>query len=575
MPNSGTIPLGGRVHPKWNLGDLPDMLNTYKATPIQNQDDLAAFVEMAHSDLEYGSKLLLSIDRLRASVSTNGINKDMLEDLEFQTGRLMPVGESVRRCMTSNFGRTGQKEVLVALESSGKYGKAALLLLIIAALMKLIGWLTSNASSFGGGAGTGSGEGYAEKVNAKDTSALDDANVADKIRTALVKDLYIDAYKDLDKNIRSKFNSSILILDGVIQAVKADGYFTKLATLQNKFKPLKSVVEACAKGEYSSEADILTATVRHLLEHNLTAGIYQVSKANHAWEQLPRRYKSAGVKILTDMAVKNMENALSSIVSAMSQISTSMSIVMSLNYDEMANAGTAPNSNSQSYQTISSAAVSLSRAMKSLYGDAIMQVTNEASRSTDLASAGNLTNPLTLAQVRLGEKMVGHSPAISDSGASSAFYVGSTSAYLGLETIEAIGGHLGPDDAKALLATITQLDNSAMAKACPAPGLHAYSKIETALDELNDQLAKHGKAFKSESAEAFLVVNSLIKKEMQRPEVYVLLDPSGRSSLHASDDIEYFDVVRRCMGDAKAVFRGAATVQAVIERAKHNPLTNK
>lgn len=576
MPNSGTIPLGGRVHPKWNLGDLPVMLNTYKATSIQNQDDLAAFVDMAHSDLEYGSKLLLSIDKIRASVHSHGVSKDMLEDVELQTGKLIPVGESVRRCMTSNFGRTGQKEVLVALESSGKYGKAALLLLVIAALMKIIGWLTSNSSSFGGGAGTGSGEGYAEQVNAKDTSALDDANVAAKIRTALVKDLYIDAYKDLDKNIRSKFNSSILILDGAIQSVKADAYFTKLATLQNKFKPLKSVVEACAKGEYSSEADILTATVRHLLEHNLTSGIYQVSKATAAWEQLPKRYKSAGVKILTDMAVKNMDNALKNVQTAIVQIDEFMGVIAKLSPAEMASASTAPGGNSGSYQTINSAGVSIGKAVRALYGDALMHVTTDAARVSDFSSAGNLTNPITLANVRVGSNLLGHDEAITDqNGGNYAFYVSTTSAYLSLATLEGIGGHMGPDDAKSLLGAIALLDNGAMSKACPAPGIHTYSQIESNLDTLQKQLNSYGQQLKADASEAFAVVDSMVKKELQGVEKYVQMDVTARTMLFAKSDLEFFDVIRKCLSDAKAVFRGASTIQAVIERSKHNPLTNK
>lgn len=573
----GTAGQGGRPHPKWGLGDLPDIVRHYQQKEIQTEKELEEYVNEADADLIYGSKLLLAIDQARLTVGAKGVNRDILEDVEFQTGQPLPIGESTRRLMTSAFSRTGQGEVVMALESSGKYGKVALLLVLLAALLKIVGWLVSNGKAYSG-AGADGGAAYASDVASKDTSGLPEDSVVDKIKTTLLKDLYIDHYKDLKDGQRVKFNTSVLFLDSVLTRAKAEEYLNCLAAASNG-KPLKGVFEACANGEYKSQNEILVAAVADLLGRRVTSGIYTQNAVRRAWKALPAEFRSAGVQIPCETVFANYVGGIDTLNSVIVDLKGAFAGLAALDLNDVAQRK--PDGVSVTREGFKSVverpAQGFADATRALMTDVVVPLTSFADSAQSLDRLDGIIYPVVAVPPKVGEAMCGYEVGYS-SDMSKSMYVATQSSFFGLEFFEAMKGKgfsLGGDSAEKILAAIVALDLNAMSKSTRVTDLSSYNKLETSLENLRKEIETFGENVKDQSAEALSEMNGAISRQIKRDVGMAPGDPMGITNLAFNENVDFYRSINIVMSLTKVICRGAATLQGVIDKSDRNPLKVK
>lgn len=573
----GTAGQGGRPHPNWGLGDLPDIVRHYQQKEIQTEKELEEYVNEADADLIYGSKLLLAIDQARLTVGAKGVNRDILEDVEFQTGQPLPIGESTRRLMTSAFSRTGQGEVVMALESSGKYGKVALLLVLLAALLKIVGWLVSNGKAYSG-AGADGGAAYASDVAGKDTSGLPEDSVVDKIKTTLLKDLYIDHYKDLKDGQRVKFNTSVLFLDSVLTRAKAEEYLNCLAAASNS-KPLKGVFEACANGEYKSQNEILVAAVADLLGRRVTSGIYTQNAVRRAWKALPAEFRNAGVQIPCETVFANYVGGIDTLNSVIVDLKGAFAGLAALDLNDVAQRK--PDGVSVTREGFKSVverpAQGFADATRALMTDVVVPLTSFADSAQSLDRLDGIIYPVVAVPPKVGEAMCGYEVGYS-SDMSKSMYVATQSSFFGLEFFEAMKGKgfsLGGDSAEKILAAIVALDLNAMSKSTRVTDLSSYNKLETSLENLRKEIETFGENVKDQSAEALSEMNGAISRQIKRDVGMAPGDPMGITNLAFNENVDFYRSINIVMSLTKVICRGAATLQGVIDKSDRNPLKVK
>lgn len=146
------------------FGEIGEVLRSRMAERIDSVNQLNLYMQRNEADLIYGSRLILQIDAILDEVRRAGLSKDVAVAVESSRPGTIP--EAVRKILTSNYTRTHQKETIVALESWANAGKVGLVVLIMTAIIKIIGWIISNGNGFAGN-GEFDGEGYAEKVGEK------------------------------------------------------------------------------------------------------------------------------------------------------------------------------------------------------------------------------------------------------------------------------------------------------------------------------------------------------------------------------------------------------------------------
>ncbi len=577
MSITGTAGQGGRPHPNWTLGELPELVRHYEQKEIHTEQDLDSYLSEADADLIYGSKLLLAIDRALETAKNKGINRDMLEDVEFQTGSLVPVGESTRRLLTSAYSRTGQGEVTMALESSGKYGKVALLLVMIAALLKIVGWLVSNGKAYSG-SGADGGAAYASDVASKDTSGLPEDSVATKLKISLLKDLYIDHYKDLKDGQRVKFNTSVLFLDNVLTRVKAEEYLNCLAAASNS-KPLKGVFEACASGEYKSQNEILVAAVADLLNRRVTSGIYTQNAVRRAWKAMPTEFRNAGVQIPCETVFANYVGGIDTLNTVILDLKDAFAGLGGLDLTDVAQRK--PDGVSVTREGFKSVverpAQKFADATRALMTDVVVPLTSFADNAQGLDRQDGILYPVLAVPPKVGEAMCGYELGYS-SELSKSIFVATQSSYFGLEFFEAMkskGFNLGGDSAEKILAAIVALDLNAMSKSTRVTDLSAYNKLETSLETLRKEIEGFGESVKDQSAEALSEMNGAISRQIKRDVGMAPGDPMGITNLAFNENIDFYRSVNIVMSLAKVICRGAATLQGVIDKSDRNPLKVK
>jgi hypothetical protein len=577
MSITGTAGQGGRPHPNWTLGDLPDLVRHYEQKEIHTEQDLDTYLSEADADLIYGSKLLLAIDRALGTAKSKGINRDMLEDVEFQTGSLVPVGESTRRLLTSAYSRTGQGEVTMALESSGKYGKVALLLVMIAALLKIVGWLVSNGKAYSG-SGADGGAAYATDVAGKDTSSLPEDSVATKLKISLLKDLYIDHYKDLKDGQRVKFNTSVLFLDNVLTRVKAEDYLNCLAAASNS-KPLKGVFEACASGEYKSQNEILVAAVADLFNRRVTSGIYTQNAVRRAWKALPTEFRNAGVQIPCETVFANYVAGIDTLNTVILELKDGFTGLAGLDLNEVAQRK--PDGVSVTRDGFKSVverpAQKFADATRALMTDVVVPLTSFADNAQGLDRQDGILYPVLAVPPKVGEAMCGYELGYA-SDLSKSIFVATQSSYFGLEFFEAMkskGFNLGGDSAEKILAAIVALDLNAMSKSTRVTDLSAYNKLETSLETLRKEIEGFGESVKDQSSEALSEMNGAISRQIKRDVGMAPGDPMGITNLAFNENVDFYRSVNIVMSLAKVICRGAATLQGVIDKSDRNPLKVK
>lgn len=567
-----------RPHPRWSLGNVPELLRNYDDKKIESEEDLDNFVAESEADLCYGSKILLTIDRLREEAGVHGVTKDMMGEVERQTGSLVPVGESTKRCLTSLPSKTGQRELIVALESSGKYGKAALLLIMIAALLKIVGWLINNGSAYSGPAAA-TGEDYAKKVGEMDTSALPDDSVIEHIEVAVLREAYNKIYPNVDKSERVKFNASITHLDGIIMRAKANEYLNDLAAALNH-NPLEKVIQGCADGDHASLLDVVKATVSALLGTRVTSGIFQKAPAQRAWGRMPRDFQVAGIQIPEENAFGTYVAGFGSLTDVIADFAQAFNKLKAVDLKKVADPeshGTTPSGNVVN-DAIGTSAQFFARNTVRFINDVVATcVFSPRNGRFD----GSTMPVLVLGDNFLAGYEVGYE--IPGTGGRS-LYVAQSAAYLSLETIEAMeqkGTSVTADNATALLGAIAELGPKSLSKSNRNTDLSGYTKLHDQLEKLRNEIDAWGKTVRDTSSEALEQLNTIIAQEIKREGGLGSGDVLGFTNIifqpnpSHGEGLDFYASVGMVLQMTKTICRGGATLQGIIDKTKNNPFVIK
>ena len=575
--------LGGRPHSRWLLGDIPDLVRHYDDVKIETEEQLDSFISQADADLRYGSKLLLAIDRARLEATKRGVTRDLLADVEAQTGDLMPVGESTRKCLTSIPSRTGQRELVVALESSGKYGKVALLLIMLAALLKIVGWFINNGGAYNG-AGADGGDAYAEKVKEKDTSSLPEDSIADKLTISVLKDSYIDKYKDLEDGQRVKFNTSMLYLNEIFARAKAEEYLNSLAAA-SKGKPLSEVVEACASGEYKGQLDIVKAAVSELMMRRVTAGIYTKPAAQNAWKMMPKEFQEGGIQIPCELIFINYHNGIDELSDCITNFSKGFQGLQKLDLNKVA--ASAGNVVSISGNRYNDELDGPARA----FADSTAAFINGVVRPCVYAPTngfghdGGLMGPLLILPDDKARNLIGYELGYDIPGAGGrSLHVATQSAYFGPEALEAVSGKgfsMSADSAISLINVITSLGPKALTKSSRVTNLSKYTELNNNLERLRKDIEAWGKSVRDQSSEAMDQFNEAIAREIKRPMTGGAGDSLGFTNMifqanpSNGENMDFYKSVSMVLQMTKTVCRAAASLQGIIDKTDKNPFVIK
>ncbi|MIP73513.1 hypothetical protein ZQ72_26330, partial [Salmonella enterica subsp. enterica] len=214
--------------------------------------------------------------------------------------------------LTSNYTRTHQKETIVALESWANAGKVGLVVLIMTAIIKIIGWIISNGNGFAGN-GEFDGEGYAEKVGEKAESFSQTENtIIGQLKISAVKDAYIEASKGLKGRDLENLNLAIAMADEVFTNMNAEEYLNDLSSALGR-SPFTELFKGYTKKRQSSQ-QVIHDLLDTLLQHNVTYGIYPIEVGKKAWQALPKSAREAGVRIPNLLNFHQMSNVASELI---------------------------------------------------------------------------------------------------------------------------------------------------------------------------------------------------------------------------------------------------------------------
>lgn len=575
--------LGGRPHSRWVLGDIPDLIRHYDGITIETEEQLSSFIHQADADMRYGSKLMLALDRAYLEAAHRGVTRDLLAEVEQQTGNMLPVGESTRKCLTSVPSKTGQRELVVALESSGKYGKVALLLIMLAALLKIVGWLIRNGSTYNGGGADGGPE-YAEKVKEKDTSSLPEDSVVDKITTSVIKDSYIDKYKELSDGQRVKFNTSILYLDGVFASAKAEEYMNTLAAA-SKDKPLAQVIEAAASGEYKSQIEIVKAAVSELLMRRVTAGIYTKPAAQNAWKRMPKEFQDGGIQIPCELIFVNYHNGIDELSDCIEALRNGFQGLQKLDLGKVASSarGIVGPSGTAYNTELEGPALKFANATTAFVNHVVRPCVHAP--TSGFGQDDGLMGPLLILQKDKANDLIGYEVGYEIPGnGGRSLHVATQSAFFGPEALEAVSGKgfsISGDSAVALINVITSLGPKALTKSTRVTDLSKYGELNNSLEKLRKEIETWGRSARDQSAEAMDQFNLAIANEIKRPVTGGTGDVLGFTNMifqanpSNGENMDFYKSVSMVLQMTKTVCRAAATLQGIIDKTSKNPFVIK
>jgi len=281
--------LAGHTNSKWKLGEIGALLRERMNEKVDTLDQLNLYMQRNDADMLYGARILVQIESILEEIKKNGLNTDVAVATEsIRPGTIPP---TVRKMLTSNYSRTGQEQTVVALESWAKAGRVGLVVLLVTALLKIIGWIIANGKPFGGG-GDADPDKYKDDVDGQEKPSLPDGAIYDSLKSATVKELYgkyFTAASDKDS-----FNMGVAQVDKVIQDLGAEKYMNSVASVLG-VSPWKSLFESYSSKGKRDENTVLRDMIDALLNLRLTSGIYKAGACKVAYDALPISVKQAGI----------------------------------------------------------------------------------------------------------------------------------------------------------------------------------------------------------------------------------------------------------------------------------------
>ena len=558
---------GNATHPKWRLGEIGEVLRSRMAERIDSVNQLNLYMQRNEADLIYGSRLILQIDAILDEVRRAGLSKDVAVAVESSRPGTIP--EAVRKILTSNYTRTHQKETIVALESWANAGKVGLVVLIMTAIIKIIGWIISNGNGFAGN-GEFDGDGYAEKVGEKAESFSQTENtIIGQLKISAVKDAYIEASKGLKGRDLENLNLAIAMADEVFTNMNAEEYLNDLSSALGR-SPFTELFKGYTKKRQSSQ-QVIHDLLDTLLQHNVTYGIYPIEVGKKAWQALPKSAREAGVRIPNLLNFQQMSNVASELIGYFGSLQSA--------FKAMIDPSVAEGFKNQQGSTTTHNGKQVNKAAHDtalIFGQALAQLNTTMNFIiSDVSRKGfeYATAPLVVIPENKVRGLVGHDDGV-DFVPGKVLVNAQASAFLGRECLEQMrqAGTLSVGDERELLAVVVTLGKQGFTNDTAATNLNRYSALDKAVNNTIKVLEQFQKATK-DNAEYVNLISEVIMNELNQPSglrtdgrelSMVLFSPDGDEDLFVGLR-RNLSLVRRCCG-------AAATLQTILNLAKRNPL---
>ncbi|EBX7598216.1 hypothetical protein DS641_05360 [Salmonella enterica subsp. enterica serovar Virchow] len=558
---------GNATHPKWRLGEIGEVLRSRMAERIDSVNQLNLYMQRNEADLIYGSRLILQIEAILDEVRRAGLSKDVAVAVESSRPGTIP--EAVRKILTSNYTRTHQKETIVALESWANAGKVGLVVLIMTAIIKIIGWIISNGNGFAGN-GEFDGEGYAEKVGEKAESFSQTENtIIGQLKISAVKDAYIEASKGLKGRDLENLNLAIAMADEVFTNMNAEEYLNDLSSALGR-SPFTELFKGYTKKRQSSQ-QVIHDLLDTLLQHNVTYGIYPIEVGKKAWQALPKSAREAGVRIPNLLNFQQMSNVASELIGYFGSLQSAFKAMIDPSVAEgfkNQQGATTTHNGKQVNKAAHDTALIFGQALAQLNTTMNFIISDVSRKGFEYATA-----PLVVIPENKVRGLVGHDDGV-DFVPGKVLVNAQASAFLGRECLEQMrqAGTLSVGDERELLAVVVTLGKQGFTNDTAATNLNRYSALDKAVNNTIKVLEQFQKATK-DNAEYVNLISEVIMNELNQPSglrtdgrelSMVLFSPDGDEDLFIGLR-RNLSLVRRCCG-------AAATLQTILNLAKRNPL---
>ncbi|EGO5388108.1 hypothetical protein ACX1DQ_001255 [Salmonella enterica subsp. enterica serovar Newport] len=558
---------GNATHPKWRLGEIGEVLRSRMAERIDSVNQLNLYMQRNEADLIYGSRLILQIEAILDEVRRAGLSKDVAVAVESSRPGTIP--EAVRKILTSNYTRTHQKETIVALESWANAGKVGLVVLIMTAIIKIIGWIISNGNGFAGN-GEFDGEGYAEKVGEKAESFSQTENtIIGQLKISAVKDAYIEASKGLKGRDLENLNLAIAMADEVFTNMNAEEYLNDLSSALGR-SPFTELFKGYTKKRQSSQ-QVIHDLLDTLLQHNVTYGIYPIEVGKKAWQALPKSAREAGVRIPNLLNFHQMSNVASELIGYFGSLQSAFKAMIDPSVAEgfkNQQGATTTHNGKQVNKAAHDTALIFGQALAQLNTTMNFIISDVSRKGFEYATA-----PLVVIPENKVRGLVGHDDGV-DFVPGKVLVNAQASAFLGRECLEQMrqAGTLSVGDERELLAVVVTLGKQGFTNDTAATNLNRYSALDKAVNNTIKVLEQFQKATK-DNAEYVNLISEVIMNELNQPSglrtdgrelSMVLFSPDGDEDLFVGLR-RNLSLVRRCCG-------AAATLQTILNLAKRNPL---
>ncbi|QVW55622.1 hypothetical protein pEaSNUABM9_00026 [Erwinia phage pEa_SNUABM_9] len=305
--------VGGLVAPapQWRLGELGELLKEHMTTKIESLDQLTLYMQRNDADMLYGGRMLAQIDAILDDLRRNGISRDLAVAVE--SARPGTIPKNVQSLLTSNYTRTHQKETIAALESWKEAGKLGLVVLVITAVLKMLGWILANGSGYSPDA---SGKDFADRVEYVDkVKASIDTRIekvqenvrpeakatAQVCQCASVQDAYTDALSKgkVQQGGAKQAAVAAVKLDKVIAKVKGQGW-VDYASLRAGKSVFAGIFDDIVAGKGNANDVIEMAINRMLRDYHVGDAVFTQRGGGLVYASLPERLRKAGIRVPVD-----------------------------------------------------------------------------------------------------------------------------------------------------------------------------------------------------------------------------------------------------------------------------------
>lgn len=470
------------ANPYFRLGELGELAREQDKIDVKSAEDVLDFLKRTDIVANQNMKVLTALDEVLAEIRNYGMNRDTFVAVESLRPGTIP--SAIGSMLTSNYSRTYREETVVALESYAQVGKYGILLLLVGAVIKILGWIVGNASAASGGQGA-DGDDYKNEAEGRVEGAeLGDNSILESLKSSSVRDAYVSVFSSAkDEKSKKALNDVAAILDARVQEVQGENYFNDLSAAatggHSFFGPILKKAVAGDVSQREATLELIT----QIVATGAPSAIYTDRAAQSAWAVLPKAAKECGVRYATGSLFKRYANNLNNLNGDADKLAKTIDkVVSNLLSNAASDEREAANLALDFVQEISTiSAVVFSMLERDGSGNPTM--------STELSSIGFRIKP------EFAKNLIGYTEATGTTGSYEFRYVTSTAFMCTTLLTDMVSNSgLSDTDHPALLRSLVMLGPNDLENN-PRTDIEKYSALQKRFQALYDQLDTLGKKF--------------------------------------------------------------------------------